>query len=117
MLIQLVFLQMAAIARGHGGGGAGDPPPPFRRIDSGHASGKKLKLHYLNFVTCYFMTFSLTSIVGSGGRPRRGGRAGRGGGRDGSRPQAREANKNNILATFMLVLCSLTFWQLEHHGY
>ena len=55
----------AAVARGHGGDGAGDPPPPFRQIEGGHRSGKKLKLHHLNFVTSYFMTFSLTSIVGS----------------------------------------------------
>ena len=101
MLIQLVLLQMAAVARGHGGDGADDPPPPYRSITSGHRSGKKIKLDNLNFVTCYFLTFSLTSIVGSSQKPRRGGRArqagGRGGGRDGGRAQVREANKNKDL--------------------
>ena len=52
----------------------------------------------MNFVTCYSITFSLTSIVGSSQQPRRGGRArqggGRGGSRDGGRAQVREANKN-----------------------
>ena len=70
--------------------------------DNAHCSGKKLKIDDLNFVTvtCYFIMFSLNSIVGSTG-PRRGGRSrrggGRGGGRDGGRAQSRQGNKNVAL--------------------
>ena len=58
-VIQLVLLQMAAVARGHGGDGACDPPPPPRNLGSSHYAGKNFRiilLDHLYLVTCYFIT-------------------------------------------------------------